>query len=99
MRSREWYGWHFPELGKIVPDNLTYAKTVKAIGIRGQMELRDLTTVLPEEVEEEVRAAAEVSMGTEISEEDRINILHLCDQVGICTCTKIVSICPISNRL
>ncbi|XP_064389367.1 nucleolar protein 58-like [Halichondria panicea] len=81
MRSREWYGWHFPELGKIVPDNLTYAKTVKAIGIRGQMELRDLTTVLPEEVEEEVRAAAEVSMGTEISEEDRINILHLCDQV------------------
>ena len=32
MRCREWYGWHFPELGKIVSDNLTYARTVKAIG-------------------------------------------------------------------
>ena len=33
MRCREWYGWHFPELGKIVTDNLAYAKTVKAIGM------------------------------------------------------------------
>ena len=32
MRSREWYGWHFPEMGKIVTDNLTYARTVKEIG-------------------------------------------------------------------
>lgn len=32
MRCREWYGWHFPELGKIVTDNLTYARAVKAIG-------------------------------------------------------------------
>ena len=32
MRLREWYGWHFPELNKIVTDNLTYARTVKAIG-------------------------------------------------------------------
>lgn len=32
MRCREWYGWHFPELSKIVTDNLAYAKTVKAMG-------------------------------------------------------------------
>ena len=32
MRCREWYGWHFPELGKIITDNLTYARAVKAIG-------------------------------------------------------------------
>lgn len=32
MRCREWYGWHFPELGKLIPDNLVYVKTVKAIG-------------------------------------------------------------------
>jgi len=59
--------------------------------------------VLPEEVEEEVRAAAEISMGTEvcesvrvwggvciinvvlvfqISEEDILNIAHLCEQVS-----------------
>ena len=32
MRCREWYGWHFPELSKIVTDNLTFVRTVKAIG-------------------------------------------------------------------
>ena len=34
MRLREWYGWHFPELAKIVTDNLIYARTVYAIGMR-----------------------------------------------------------------
>jgi nucleolar protein 58 len=28
MRVREWYGWHFPEMTKIVSDNVVYAKTV-----------------------------------------------------------------------
>lgn len=37
MRLREWYGWHFPELGKIVMDNLLYARTVKTIGEFGTM--------------------------------------------------------------
>lgn len=32
MRCREWYGWHFPELGKVVTDNLVYCKTVRKIG-------------------------------------------------------------------
>ena len=32
MRCREWYGWHFPEMGKIVTDNLAFAKTVKTMG-------------------------------------------------------------------
>lgn len=36
---------------------------------------------MPEEVEAEVKAAAEISMGTEVSEEDICNILHLCTQV------------------
>ena len=30
MRVREWYGWHFPEMGKIIQDNITYAQTVRA---------------------------------------------------------------------
>lgn len=28
MRLREWFSWHFPELGKIVTDNSIYAKIV-----------------------------------------------------------------------
>lgn len=34
MRVREWYGWHFPELAKIVQDNIAYAKAVKLMGFR-----------------------------------------------------------------
>ena len=26
MRVREWYGWHFPELQKVVNDNYMYAR-------------------------------------------------------------------------
>ncbi|CAB3984772.1 nucleolar 58 [Paramuricea clavata] len=81
MRCREWYGWHFPEFGKIVTDNLVYAKTVKKIGIRSNVQSVDLSDTLPEEIEEEVKAAAEISMGTEISDEDIENILYLCDQI------------------
>lgn len=29
MRVREWYGWHFPEMTKIVSDNIAYAKAVR----------------------------------------------------------------------
>lgn len=28
MRVREWYGWHFPELAKVVSDNFQYARVV-----------------------------------------------------------------------
>ncbi|CAH1102061.1 unnamed protein product [Psylliodes chrysocephalus] len=81
MRCREWYGWHFPELGKIVTDNVAFAKTVKIIGTRENTANSDLSDILPEEVEEKVKEAAEISMGTEIAEEDIINIQNLCDQV------------------
>ncbi|KAG9473370.1 hypothetical protein GDO78_016510 [Eleutherodactylus coqui] len=81
MRCREWYGWHFPELGKVVTDNLAYCKCVRAVGDRVNFASFDLSEILPEEVEAEVKAAAEISMGTEVSEEDINNILHLCDQV------------------
>lgn len=81
MRCREWYGWHFPELGKVVTDNLAYCKTVRKIGDRTNVAGSDLSDVLPEEIEAEVKLAAEISMGTEVSEEDIGNISHLCDQV------------------
>ncbi|XP_020772784.1 nucleolar protein 58 [Boleophthalmus pectinirostris] len=81
MRCREWYGWHFPELGKIVTDNLAYCKTVRKIGDRTNVAGSDLSELLPEEIEAEVKLAAEISMGTEVSEQDIANISHLCDQV------------------
>ncbi|KAH9918133.1 uncharacterized protein B0H18DRAFT_1032165, partial [Fomitopsis serialis] len=61
MRVKEWYGWHFPELAKIIVDNQAYAKVVKTMAT--------------------VKAAAEISMGTEISDSDIAHIHSLCDQV------------------
>merc|ERR1712218_379898 len=83
MRCREWYGWHFPELGKIITDNLAFVKTVEVMGTRDNAKSTDLSDILPEEVEEKVKEAAEISMGTEVSEEDIINIKHLCQQVCV----------------
>lgn len=81
MRAREWYGWHFPELGKILTDNIAFIKTIKLVGTRDNMATTDLSDILPEELEEKVKEAAEISMGTEISEEDIINIQNLCDEI------------------
>ena len=55
MRLREWYGWHFPELSKIVTDNHVYAKAVRKIGRKTNVATADFEGILPEEVEKEVR--------------------------------------------
>lgn len=96
MRVREWYGWHFPELVKVVPDNYQYAKAVKAIGdksklmsiaLRGDAEEEDplvgeLTDILSDEQKaKSVVDAARTSMGTDISPVDLINIRNFADRV------------------
>ncbi|CAH1391198.1 unnamed protein product [Nezara viridula] len=81
MRCREWYGWHFPELGKIITDNLAFVKIVKLVGTRENVISTDLSDILTEEIEQQVKEAAEISMGTEISEDDIMNIQALCEQV------------------
>lgn len=55
MRLREWYGWHFPELSKIITDNLIYAKTVHAIGMRHKTSATDISGIVPEEIESDVK--------------------------------------------
>ena len=71
------YGWHIPELGKIITVNLAFTRTVELMGCRENAKTIDLSDVLPEEVEGKVKEAAE------ISEEDIINIKNLCQQVRI----------------
>ncbi|OCT47011.1 Nucleolar protein 58 [Cladophialophora carrionii] len=81
MRVKEWYGWHFPEMAKILNDNLAYAKVVLKMGMRTNWETCDLAEILPEEIEAAVKAAADRSMGTEITDEDLENIQSLAEQV------------------
>lgn len=81
MRVKEWYGWHFPELAKILNDNLAYARLVLKMGMRANWESSDLAEILPEEIEGAVKNAADRSMGTEISQEDLENIQALAEQV------------------
>lgn len=81
MRVKEWYGWHFPEMARIVNDNLAYARIIIAMGMRTNAANADLAEILPEEIETAVKAAAEVSMGTEITSEDLDNIRGLAEQV------------------
>lgn len=81
MRTKEWYGWHFPEMAKIINDNLAYARVILEMGMRTSAHSADLSGILPEEIEAAVKAAAEVSMGTEITREDLENIRALAEQV------------------
>lgn len=73
MRCREWYGWHFPELGKIVTDHVAYAKLIKAVGHRTNALNVDMKEILPEELEAEVKEAAEISMGSEVKQQNTSN--------------------------
>ena len=68
-------------MGKIITDNLAYVRTVQEMGMRDNAKNTDLSDILPEDIEEKVKEAAEISMGTEISEQDMLNIRHLCHQV------------------
>ncbi|KAI9709122.1 MAG: Nucleolar protein 58 [Bogoriella megaspora] len=81
MRVKEWYGWHFPEMARIINDNLAYSKVILKMGIRSKASATDFSEILPEEIEAAVKAAAEVSMGTEITAEDLDCIVHLAEQV------------------
>lgn len=84
MRLREWYSWHFPELSKIITDNQAYAQAVILIGMRTNVKnlsLEQLQEVMPEDLAEQVKEAAEISMGTEILPDDEMHIKTLAKSV------------------
>lgn len=70
MRVKEWYGWHFPEMQKIVKDNVAYAKVVMKMQKRDAAPDTDFSNILDEDTEKLLKEVAAVSMGTDISQED-----------------------------
>ena len=94
MRVREWYGWHFPELVKIVNDNYQYARIAVIVGNKSTIiedpesfvaKIQEVT--LDEAKAKEVVEAAKTSMGQVRSvqlPERFFNVLCLCAAIFQC---------------
>uniref|UniRef100_A0A3Q1C461 Nucleolar protein 56 n=1 Tax=Amphiprion ocellaris TaxID=80972 RepID=A0A3Q1C461_AMPOC len=85
MRVREWYGYHFPELIKIVSDNSMYCRLAQLIGNRKELSEESLES-LEEVVMDSAKAqaileASRSSMGMDISPIDLINIERFSNRV------------------
>ncbi|NWR40058.1 NOP56 protein, partial [Tachuris rubrigastra] len=78
MRVREWYGYHFPELIKIVPENSMYCQVAKFIGNRRELSEESLEgleeIVMDSAKAQAILEASRSSMGMDISPLDLINI-------------------------
>ncbi|NWQ98455.1 NOP56 protein, partial [Burhinus bistriatus] len=78
MRVREWYGYHFPELIKIVSENYTYCRLAKFIGNRKELSEESLEgleeIVMDSAKAQAILEASRSSMGMDISPLDLINI-------------------------
>ena len=76
MRLKEWYSWHFPELYPIINDNILFAKAVRIVKNKADLDekkLQKLEKVLGhEEIAKEIFAASKISMGGDVSELDSI---------------------------
>lgn len=82
MRLKEWFGYHFPELAKIVTDNSTYAKVVHLVENKDNISsdmLEQLEEVcLDEDKAKQIVEAAKTSMGHDLNEGDVTQIKTFC---------------------
>ncbi|KAM0908333.1 hypothetical protein ACQ4PT_015527 [Festuca glaucescens] len=85
MRVREWYGWHFPELVKIVNDNYLYAKLAKFVTNKSDLSEKDIPALADligdEDKAKEIVEAAKASMGQDLSPVDLINVQQFAQRV------------------
>ncbi|KAL3654958.1 hypothetical protein CASFOL_000744 [Castilleja foliolosa] len=85
MRVREWYGWHFPELVKIINDNYLYAKVAKYVEDKSQLSEDNLSALTDlvgdEDKAKEIIEAAKASMGQDLSPIDLINVKQFAQRV------------------
>ncbi|TPP67247.1 Nucleolar protein 56 [Fasciola gigantica] len=84
MRVKEWFCYHFPELIKIVPDNVTFVKVIGLIGTREGAVEEKLEAL--EELTDGTRAraildAASASFGFDISEDDATNLSEFTERI------------------
>ena len=86
MRVKEWYGWHFPEMARLVNDNVHYAELVRKV--RDRTNFKNSRDVVTEILDDDETAAqtlldtAEMSMGTEVDPSDMDHVVGAGDRVG-----------------
>jgi len=77
-RLREWYGIHFPELGRLVDRHETYAKLVYTLGRRDNFTVERLRKEgFPENKAAQIHEAARASMGADLQDMDIEQIRRL----------------------
>jgi nucleolar protein 56 len=78
-RIREWYGLHFPELGRLIDKHETYARLVADLGQRENFTVENLLKKgLPKTRAEKIAEAALKSMGADLTETDLGQIRAIC---------------------
>jgi len=85
MRCKEWYGWHFPELTKMISDQILYVRIIETIGNKKSItgadsdkleEIRKQLTDITEDpnLTTAIIEASKSSMGSDVSAIDILNI-------------------------
>jgi len=84
----------------IVSDNVQYSRLVMVCGLRSTFSENDISKILDDKIiETNLKEAAEVSMGTEVSDLDIINIQALAEQVISMTEYRIQLFEYLKNRM
>lgn len=83
MRLKEWYGWHFPELVKVAPDNETYTRLCLFIGNKDSLSeesLEQLEELVKDgEVAQRILDSSRNSVGNDLTEVDEISLRAFCE--------------------
>uniref|UniRef100_A0A6U7TPT5 Nucleolar protein 56 n=1 Tax=Eutreptiella gymnastica TaxID=73025 RepID=A0A6U7TPT5_9EUGL len=79
MRVKEWYGWHFPELKKLVNDNCVFCRLCVAVKDKKNLAspemLQTVTDICGDEDQaKDIQKTASISMGMDFTEPDFLNI-------------------------
>jgi nucleolar protein 56 len=89
MRIKEWFGWHFPELARIISDNSVYVRLVNLIQTRENLlvnkdellpQLEEI--VLEADLAKQIVDGAYASMGSDFNETDLFNVKYFCEKVS-----------------
>lgn len=86
MRLQEWVVWSFPEAIKIISNHEDYAAVMTVIGgdkqlLKSEEVTKQLAEVVSPTSVDALKAAASISMGTDITPLDRERIMALAQQI------------------